>query len=95
MAYPVGPVERQVQASVALALSFPWRMEQFGKVIEDFPDQRTGVNCQYRMEDVALGAPTRRGVFHPKPVLSGLPEEYARRVWRKPKARIMPEVCLA
>ena len=56
MAQPFGPVEQRLQASAALALSFPRLMEQLPKVIQGFPDQRTGLNCHYSMEDAALGA---------------------------------------
>lgn len=56
MAQPFGPVERRRQASAVLALSLPRLLEQLGRVIEGFPDKRTGQNCQYRMEDAALGA---------------------------------------
>lgn len=37
-------------------MSFPWLVEQLRRVIQDFPDHRTGLNCQYTMEDTALGA---------------------------------------
>ena len=56
MAQPFGPVERRLQASAALALSFPRLMDQLRKVIQEFPDKRTGQNCHYRLEDAALAA---------------------------------------
>ncbi len=56
MAQPFGPVEQGLQASAALALSFPRLLEHLRKLIQDFPDKRTGLNCQYSMADAALGA---------------------------------------
>ena len=56
MAQPFGPRGQRLQAQAALKLSFPRLMEQLRKVIQDFPDQRTGLNCHYSMEDATLGA---------------------------------------
>jgi len=56
MAQPFGPVKQRLQASAALALSFPRLMDQLRKVIQEFPDKRTGQNCHYSLEDAALAA---------------------------------------
>jgi hypothetical protein len=56
MAQPFGPAEGRPQGNGALALSFPRLMEEFRQVIQAFPDQRSGQNSHYRLEDAALGA---------------------------------------
>jgi hypothetical protein len=56
MADPMGPMAQPRQPGSGSALSFPWLVEQLRRVIQDFPDQRTGLNCHYSIEDAASGA---------------------------------------
>ena len=52
----MGPVRQPLQPGSGPVLSFPWLVEQLRRVIQDFPDKRTGLNCHYTIEDAALGA---------------------------------------
>ena len=56
MADPMGPVEQPLRPGAGPVLSFSWLVEQLSRVIEDFPDKRTGLNCHYTIADAALGA---------------------------------------